>query len=272
MYLHIFNYNKKINDNNLSRMKKICLIMAVFLFVFVSVATVKQTQTQVASTIETSGYAQINTNDCYLIKDLQAGSKYFLLEQSYFVKVLQDFDETYLKVAYLDFEGYVEKSKVSFVEEYPDTPFLSGIMFDIYNLGNVCMRSSPKTIDDDSNILCTIPQGKKDLLYYGKISGEEAISGLGNIWYFCAYQDNIGNVCKGYVYAPLTTNLSTITQSSELVTIVDVATFTPVDSLLYLNLSTKNLLILVTAIPCIAVVLLMTVPPKKQKIDNTKSN
>ena len=247
-------------------MKKFWIIFAVFLFMFVSIFTVKQTQTTVASTSKTSGYAQIITNDCYLLKDAKQDSKWFLLEQSYFVQVTEDFDNVFYKVKYLDFNGFVEKSKVNFVEEYPDTPFLSGITFDIYSLGNVCMRSSPLTINNDSNILCTIPLNTKDILYYGKISGEEAIDGLGNIWYYSAYQDEFNNVYKGYIYAPLTSNLSNITTSDQIVTFVDITGFTPIDTLLYLNLSTKNMLIVITALPCLAVVMLMVIPSKiKQK-------
>lgn len=236
-----------------------------FLFVFVSIFTVKQTQAKVASTQTTSGYAQVITNDCYLLKQADNNSKWFLLEQSYFIKVTEDFDNVYFKVTYLEFDGFVEKSKVNFVEEYPDTPYLSGITFDIYSLGNVCMRSSAKTLTDDSNILCTIPLNTKNILYYGKISGEEAISGLGNIWYYCAYQDGNNNVFKGYIYAPLTTNLSNITTSDQIVTFVDVAGFTTMDNLLYLNLSTKNMLIVITALPSIAVVILLMLPSKLAK-------
>ena len=250
-------------------MKKFLTICTVFLFIFISIFVVRQTQTKVASTVATSGYAQITTNDCYLLKNNSLDSKYFLLEQSYFVKVTQDYDNVFYKVSYLDFEGFVEKSKVSFVEEYPDTPFLSGITFDIYGLGNVCMRSSPQTINNDSNILCTIPQSTKDLLYYGKISGEEVIEGLGNIWYYCAYQDEHNNVFKGYIYAPLTSNLSNITSSDQSVTFVNIVGFSPVDNLLYLHLSTKNVLILITALPCIAILILLMVP---SKIESKKEN
>jgi hypothetical protein len=254
-------------------MKKFFAVIVVLLFVFVSIFVVKQTQISIASaSATTSGYAKVKTNDCYLLKDFSqnAESKYFLLEQSYFVKVVDNYDDVYYVVQYLDFEGYVEKSKVNFVEEYPENPYLSGITFDIYSLGNVCMRSSPKTVNDDKNILCTIPAGTKDLLYYGKIAGEEAIDSLGNIWYYCAYQNENGNVFKGYVYAPLTSNLSNISCSDENLTLVNISNFTPVNSLLYLNLSTKNMLIVITAIPSIAVILLLTVPSKIKKNVNVK--
>ena len=155
---------------------------------------------------------------------------------------------------------------MDFVEEYPETPFLTGITFDINTTGNVCLRTSPKTFANDENILCTIPSGTKNITYYGKISGEESMLGLGNIWFYCAYEDVLGNIYKGYIYSPLTNNLSSIASSDESVTFVNVNNFVPVDSILYLNLTTKNLLIIITAIPTLVVLLLFVLPSKlKQK-------
>lgn len=254
-------------------MKKLLIIVGVLLYVFVGIFTIKQTEVSATNSQNTSGYAKIVTNECYLLKDYQnLDSKYFLLEPTYFVKVLEETNNKYYKVEYLDFEGYVEKSNINFVEEYPENPYLSGITFDIYSLGNVCLRTSPETLDDDKNILCTIPSGTKNLLYYGKISGEEAIDGLGNIWYYAAFQDEHKNVFKGYIYSPLTNNLSTISNSDENLTFVNISNFVPLNNILYLNLSTKNLLIVLTAIPCIAVVLLLTVPTKISKKDDNQTN
>ena len=235
------------------------------MFVFASIYSVKATQSKQVNANATSGYAQIVTNDCYLfsLPNFAEENKLFLLEQSYFVKVTSEENNLFFKVQYIDFVGYVPKSKIQFVEEYPEMPFLSGITFDIYDIANVCLRSSPQTPDDDKNVICTIQKSSKNLLYYGKISGEEAISGLGNIWYFCAYQDQEQNVFKGYIYAPLTRNLSAITSSQEQSTFVNVTNFLSVDSLLYLNLSTKNLLILITAIPSLVAVILLVYPTKK---------
>ena len=248
------------------KMKKLFLVFFVCAFVFFCVFAVKSTQTKRASTTSTSGYAQVLTNDCYLYKapSLSQTDKLFLLEQSYFVRVKQDFDTSLFFVEYLGFDGYVQKSKVGFVEEYPQNPYLCGITFDIYDIANVCLRNSPQTVDDDSNIICTIEKSTKNLLYYGKTSGQEAITGLGNIWYFCAYQDQNQNVFKGYVYSPLTRNISSITSNQESLTLVSISSFVPVDALLYLNLSTKNLLILITAVPSLIAVLLLTVPVKKR--------
>ena len=244
-------------------MKKLITIVFVFAIIFASIFVVKSTQSTMASAKPTtSGYAKVVTNDCYFLSLPDKNSKVFLLEQSYFVFVTENFDDSFFKVKYLEFEGYVEKNKVCFVEEYPESPYLVGITFDIYDLGNVCMRSSAETLNNDKNILCTIPISTKNLTYFGKCIGEEAISGLGNVWYYAGFEDEYGNLFKGYIYSPLTRNLSAITNSSENLTLVSITDYLPVSDLLYLNLSTKNMLIVITALPTLAVVILFVLPDK----------
>lgn len=251
-------------------MKRLLIIACTVLFVLLSIFTVKTTQTKIVSSEPfTSGYAKIVSNDCYLLSSPDENSRLFLLEQSYFVKVVEDFSPTLYKVNYMEFDGYVFKSKISFVEEFPQNPYLTGITFDIYDISNVCMRSTPETLETDENILCTIKVSSKDLLYYGKCIGEEAIKGLGNVWYYSAYQNEHGEIFKGYIYAPCTRNLSAITSSAENLTVVNVSNFVPVDNLLYLNLSTKNLLIAITVIPTLIVVWLFT-RQGKEKNDNNQ--
>lgn len=244
-------------------MKRFFALICMLVFVAVSIFVVKGTQAQVANTQAfTSGYAKVLTNDCYFCKNPSQDSRMFLLEQSYFVKVLDDKDTQYFFAEYLEFEGYVLKSDVSFVEEYPKMPYLTGITFDIYDLGNVCLRQTPTSVGLDSNILCTILPSTKNLTYYGKCTGSEAIEGLGNVWYFCAYQDDFGKLYKGYIYSALTRNLSAITSSVENLTLVSTKNFSPVSALLYLNLSTKNMLIVITTIPTLFVVYLLVYPSK----------
>ncbi len=248
-------------------MKRVLTILLVLLFVVLSIATVKGTQTKLANSEPwTSGYAKVLTNDCYLFKEPNEASPIFLLEQSYFVKITEVFDDVYFKVQYMEFDGFVKKSKLSFVEEYPQNPYLTGITFDIYDISNVCLRSSCQTLNNDSNILCTIKVSTKDLTYYGKLTGEEAVKGLGNVWYFCAYEDEYGNLYKGYVYSPFTRNISAIASSTENLKLVNITNYIPMDNLLYLNLSTKNLLILITIIPTIFVVYLFTKQSKKSDV------
>ena len=108
-------------------MKKLITIVFVFAIIFASIFVVKSTQSTMANAKPTtSGYAKVVTNDCYFLNLPDKNSKVFLLEQSYFVFVTENFDDTFFKVKYLEFEGYVEKNKVCFVEEYPESPYLVG--------------------------------------------------------------------------------------------------------------------------------------------------
>lgn len=247
-------------------MKKLFCILGCFLFIFCSIFLVKQFEFEQTSTQNISGYACVKTNDCYLYKYLidnpLVESRYFLLEKSYFVKVIESANDEFYKVKYIDKLGYVKKSNIEFVEEVPQNPFLEEITFDIYSLSNVKLRNEPSTKNGISSIVSTIPASQKNLTYIGKISGEESIKGLGNIWYYCEYTlaDN-SKIC-GYIYSPLTNNLSPINENCENLTTVSINQFVPLNSLLYLNINTKNLIILIILIPSVYVLYLFTKPTK----------
>lgn len=246
-------------------MKKFLIIASVFLFIFASIFLVNYTSAEEVNTTQTSGYACIKSNNCYLYKYLADNpsltSKYFLLEKSYFVKVIESADEDFFKVEYNGILGYVKKSQVDFVEEIPELPFLENITFDIYSASNVELRNEPSTKNGIGSILISVPSGQKDLTYYGKITGEESINGLGNIWYYCSYNFE-GKDIFGYVYAPLTLNLSPICENSQILTPVTITNYVPLNNLLYLNVNTRNLIILVITLPAIYILYLFVKPSK----------
>jgi hypothetical protein len=124
------------------------------------------------------------------------------------------------------------------------------------------LRSDPGTENGDSNILVVVPKDTKNLIYMGKISGEESISGLGNIWYFVSYCNEFNQTYSGYIYSPQVLNLSPITKNEESLTSVNISAFTPLDTLLYLNLSTKNIMLLIITMPTILILYLLVKPSK----------
>lgn len=247
-------------------MKKIMIIISCWLFVFICIAVVNNSQIESTAVQNTSGYAKILKNNVYLYKFLPLESavdtKYFLLEQSYFVKVLNKESEDYFKVEYMNVKGYVKRTEIEFVEEMPEYPFPVNITFDIYPLSSVELRSEPSTKGGIGTILLTLPQNTKNIDYVGKISGEESSLSLGNIWYFCCYETPEGNEINGYVYSPLTTNLSSITTSTENLTPVSVTDFVSLDSLLYLNISTESLILIVITLPILLILYLFIKPTK----------
>lgn len=249
-------------------MKKFISITIVVLFVLASLSTVFYEQKKQASAIGTSGFAQINYNNVYLYKspteDESLENKYFLLEESYFVKVTEDTNDFFYKVEYLNITGYVKKSNLSFVAEIPNQPYLVGITLDIPTTPAL-LRSEPTTKNGDESIMTIIPKLTKDLTYYGKIAGEESVNSLGNIWYYISFTTEFNQTFSGYVYSPQTINLSPITKNEESLTTVNISAFTPLDTLLYLNLSTKNIMLLIITLPTVAILYLLVKPTKNLK-------
>lgn len=246
-------------------MKKFFYIALCFLFIFFSIFLVNSTATENVSGNLSSGYAVVSTNNCYFYKflmdSLDVNSKYFLIEKSYFVKVLSKTNEEFYKAEYNGIVGYVNKSDIEFVKEVPLCPYLNNITFDITSSSSVELRTEPTTKNGIGTVITTLPANTKQLNYIGKITGEESIKGLGNIWYYASFLIDDKQVF-GYVYSPLTKNLSPIVENNENLTIVSVSTYVPLTSLLYLDLSTKNLIILIISVPALVVIYLFTKPTK----------
>jgi len=244
-------------------MKKIIIILVCFLFILVSVFCVKTELIKETSVVNTSGYAQVKSYDTFLRKYPSSDESciMFLLEKSYFVKVLEQTNENFLKVKYLNFEGYVSKDSVEHILEIPTVCYLENITFDL--LENANLRNLPLT-SSTSKINCTIKADTKNIEYIGKIAGEESIAGLGNIWYYCKYT-SVNNVeFYGYIYSPLTTNLSNIPKINETYTVVNINAVIPSESLLYLNINTKSMILIVLAIPAVIILILLFIPLKKR--------
>lgn len=248
-------------------MKRLFIIVGAISFILVSIFVVNSSiDAEQVSTNQTSGYAVIKDNNCYfyrtIIQNSNFSDRYFLLEKSYFVKILENTNDNFYKAEYNGLIGYVQKKDIELVEETPTTPYLDEITFDIYSGSSVSMRTEPSTQNGIGTILTTLPASKKNLNYYGKITGEESIKGLGNIWYYCSYTTTDNKEIFGYVYSPQTLNLSPINENNENVTTVSIKDYVPINNLLYLNLSTKNLIIICLTIPALFVVYLFTKPTK----------
>ncbi len=139
---------------------------------------------------------------------------YFILPPTYFVKFKSSFDEEWLEVEYQDFSGFVRRSDVARVYSAPATPYLTDIIFTPQKVANLVIRTRPST---QSDFVGTIPYTASEVTYYGWVEGEKANPKLDNIWYFCRYTSPEQGSVTGYVYAPLTENLSPILSNDEVV-------------------------------------------------------
>lgn len=254
-------------------MKKIFCITFCFLFVIISLLIINFSQTKTTDASSISGYAQIIYNNVYLYKfpseSSEYSSKYCLLEPTYFVKILAKVNDYFYKVEYLNLTGYVKIEQVEIVENTPVNPYLKDIVFDITNKNNAILRSEPTTENKNKSIVSILNSGTKNINYIGKIAGEESLAGCGNVWYFCSVTDIEGKVKQGYIYAPLTSNLSPILQNEEPVTLTSANTEN-YNNLLNINLSTQNLTLIVLSLPSLLIIYLFIKPSKiiNKKVNN----
>lgn len=189
-------------------------------------------------------YGQIVRNNSCLkrtpIKINDFSNSYFLLEESYFVKILNEESDFYY-VEYLDLKGYIEKSAINLVNEIPSSPFLDNISFDIIKDSKI--YSEP--IINKNNII-DYALNQEKVFYYGKIYGEEIYENSGNVWYYCKIIKNDKSI-NGYIHSSFTNNLTPIIQNDNITT--NYISKETVNTMLELNLSTQAIIIITISLP-----------------------
>ena len=208
---------------------------------------------------KTPEYAQIKNSSTYIYRsaelDESISNKYCLIEETYFVKIVRNFNDLFYKVEYNGITGFVKKDEVMLINETPLFPYPSNVYFNINNTSSCYFRSAPKIRDTFNNTICTIAAGTKNIKYIGKIIGDEAIDFGGTIWYYAEY-----NGINGYVYASYTNSITTISHSSEQVTQFNGYDFSRINPL---TNPMCVFIIVVTLIPFIFVLFLLYLPKAK---------
>lgn len=165
---------------------------------------------------DTGAYAQILHTGCYLYKTPTDNTNYlnvfFMLENSYFVELLSDYNNEFYKAKYLDVIGYVKKSQVQCVQGTPNTPFLNNVSFRVYGNISRAMYDKPFANTNNPTLKVYLPLYCDNLIYYGKVYGESAIEERTNIWYYCKY--TVTGV-SGYVYSDSCDKMNPIVPNSE---------------------------------------------------------
>ena len=214
----------------------------------------------------TAKYAQIKNSNTYLYKSAElsfTNNKWCIIENSYFVKILQNYNAQFYKVEYNGIVGFVQKNEIQLVNEIPNTPYPNTIKF---NIGKTScyMRSNPKTKDVTDNTLKIIPANTKNLKFIGKIIGEEAIDFNGSIWYLTEYDGEVG-----YVYSGYTNSISSVLKNVEKVSNFTGSDFSKVNPLTNLQCI---IIILLTLIPTLIILYLLYTPKKLKKIKTNPKN
>ena len=212
-------------------------------------------------------WAQIKNSSTYLYKSAELNSsinnKWCLIENTYFVKILNNYNSEYYKVEYNGINGFVKKSEICLINETPLMPYPNNTTFSVGKT-NCYMRSKPQIKDNTDNTICVVPANTTGLKYIGKTIGEEAIDFKGSVWYLAEYNGYVG-----YIYSAYTTSITPIKENVETVSLFIGNDFSKINPL---TNTTCVILIIVTLIPCL-IILFMLYKPNNKKVKariNTK--
>lgn len=237
------------------KIKKLTIINSLIMIVASILALTNCVNTQPVIA-KPSMYAQIKNSNTYLYKSVESkDNKWCIIEKSYFVKIISNYNTEYYKVEYYGINGFVLKSQIQLINETPINAY-PNVNF---NITNSCyLRSSPKIKGMTDNTICVIPANTKKLTYIGKIIGEEAVDLKGSIWYLTKYEDNIG-----YVYSGYTTSMGIISENQEQVTEYTSNNYDKINPLANIDCV---VIIVLTLIPTLLILIMLYKPKKVKKL------
>lgn len=244
-------------------MKKLILLLVICLFSlpFFSVLNF--------SNASTSYYAKIEEEGVFLYANPNIGqeNQLFELPITYFVRIYENANDNFYYCAYKDVYGYVKKSEVSVMNGTPENPYVDA-KFRIFSLDGIGLYSAPKL---DSNLkVLDIPFLTDNLVYYGLLSGQEAVPDKGNKWIYCKY--NADKNSYGYVYSVFCDNLTDFDLNNENFEIVEIP-FPTGGDFGELTPVTMGFIIVGVSLPCLIVLYLLVRPSmQREKIEKNKPN
>lgn len=228
---------------------------------------------------KTINYARITKSNVPIYSQPILSNDYamFYIEPSYFVELLEPESKGFYHVRYMDTEGYIKSENLIFISGTPNNPFPTNTNFRVFAPSGLHLRSSPQESQGPYNIITTIPFLETNLIYYGKIFGEEAISNKGDIWYYCKYITN-EEEHYGFVYSIFCDMLKEIPPNTEQLDITDAPIFDePLketninnDKLSTLSRPAQIIIIALVCLPCLLIVYLLFKPTKITTIESRK--
>lgn len=251
-------YQKKIIKNLF--LLSIFIIFYCFLVVFSSFAAN-------FSHADNFYFAKIQKEGVYFYSNPIDSSEYALFEvpNTYFVKLLGDENSLFYYAQYSDQFGYVKKSDVVAMDGSPQNPYATS-SFRIFALEGMGLYSSPSLSTEDE--IAQIPYLTDDLVYYGKISGQQAIPDKSNEWYYCKYTSS--DTLYGYVYSVFCDKLTDFADNYETFNIITSPTFSSSITPEGLSTVAMTFIVIGVSIPCIIVIYLLVKPTlfKEKAINN----
>lgn len=249
-------------------MNKLCVFLTFFIFLVFNAGV----SNNVAAAQENGVYAKA-LKECVFYKNQTMTDEiegvYFLIPESYFVLVIQKFDNCF-KVQYKDYVGYVKKENVKVLSFIPVVKTLEGVTLDIKQSAGTQVWTLPSSIN--GNVLSTIPAGTKNITYIASVYGDIPTGGQSGLWYYVSYTPlSIStNVYTGYVYSENVANISDIIYNTEDDLDVNFSSQNDSDAI-YISGTIKTIIVAVITIPIIAFFVIILYKSIKKLQNNAKN-
>ena len=223
-------------------------------------------------------FAQIMFEQVYFYKapinDDSTANVYFEIPKTYFVELLNNANENFYYAKYSTLTGYVKKESVQAVANTPNKPFLDNLNFRIYADLSRELRSEPNVSSSSSLLIASIPLYSRNLVFYGKITGENLIEGRTETWYYCKYLADVEYF--GYVYSDFCDELpTTLPVNTEEVTYIANPTFIeepPINTTNSINYNSNTTAIVVGIITIPALIFVFMILKNKSVLGREKSS
>ena len=249
-------------------MKKLCSFLVFYILIVFNVCALNN-----AAAVHENGVYAKALKDCVFYKNQTMNDEvediYFLIPESYFVLVIQKFDDCF-KVQYKDYVGYVKKENVKTSSFIPVVKTLENVTLDIKQSAGTQVWTLPSSIK--GNVLSTIPAGARNITYIASVYGDVPTGGQSGLWYYVSYTPlSIStNVYTGYVYSENVTNLSDIIYNTEDDFDVDFSSQND-SSAIYISSTIKTIIVAVITIPIIAFFVIILYKSIKKLQNNAKN-
>ena len=150
-----------------------------------------------SATVELS-YAIIGQNALLYRKTNTQFAPVTTLPPSYFVAIIGEEENGYLRVSYLDIDGYMLASDLTAVDYTPKFKYAENTALTVSNDGHlVNFRATPTS---SGKVLATVNSGNS-LYYYGQVAGEVSNEFIGDTWYYARFVSSDGTCLYGYIYS-----------------------------------------------------------------------
>lgn len=194
-------------------------------------------------------FYRVTENGVIMYKDEALLSPLFELTATYFVKQIDTVSPTILKVESNGIVGFIDTTSLEKVNGIPQAPYIDA-SFDMNGTANAVLFSEP---NNASSFIGTIPFNATSITFYGKTCGQEMLPNMGTIWYYCKYTSFEQGVITGYIYEPLTKNLTAVSPNTEVfeepVTNTSVS---PIEKIIAPEIQNDNSIFLIITISIIA--------------------